>query len=335
MGRQSARGGRHLGPHAHFGFLGHTMQPSIEQRSPDASTVAQQTHGPLADQGRRMCDEPNAQSLVEAACLVQRPQGGDGRVTCHHPVSQMGDPLRAGALGQDPCCHEPMPPVGMGQCGQESFRRFVVESNVVHERLMSTPQAEETPRRRVDLALVVLTMGDVVLVEIGDDHRPVRRIGQVDRPKRFVAAMEHRSQIAGAIGGAEWVTVGGQHDVVQWVEPPQLSLTGRWQCRALHHRQDVGEALERGGRSHPGQLPEGVWVARRTELSGISPLLEVVAALLVMPAAGLGAIVPAEEAAFAVQLQPKDISAALGKQLVFATHRVIAPHHATLEMGTR
>ena len=228
-----------------------------------------------------------------------------------------------------------MPPVRMCQRRQERLGRLVVQSHVLDQRLIRAPQAVQPAGRRIDLALVVLTMGDVVLIEIGDDHRTVRRIGQVDRPKRLVSAMQHRPKIAGAEGGTDAVPVGGQHDIVQRIEPEQLPLPRRWQGRPFHHRQEVREALERRGRSHPGQLPEGVRVAWRPELARIGPLLEVVAALLVVPAARLRSVVTAEEPPLAIQLQPKDIPAALGEELVFPAHRVVAPDHAALEMDAR
>ena len=334
-GREPSGRCGHLGAHTHLGLARNAAQPGLEQRAAQVPRISDQPHRPFADQRRGMVDEPGGQGLVEPTRLMQGPQGGDGRLIGQDAGLESRDQVRTHPLGQDPSRHQPMPSIGMGQRGQQRLRSLVIQAHVLHQRLIGAPQAIQATGRRIDLALVVLPVGDVVLVEIGDAHRPVRSIGQIHRPKGFVAAVQHRSQVARAEGGPDPMTVGGQHHVVQRIEPEQLTLPGGRQRRPFHHRQDVSEPLERSGRSHPGQLTIGVRVARRPELAGVGPLLEVVAALLVMPAAGLGSIVAAEEPSVAIQLEPEDIPAALGEQLVLPGHRMIAPDHATLEMDAR
>ena len=111
-----------------------------------------------------------------------------------------------------------------------------------------------------------------------------------------------------------------------------MALILRGHGRAFDERTEVRKARDLGERAEDRQLSESVGRPRRPKLARIDTLLEIDAALDVVPAAGVAAVVAGVHATVAVKLEPEGVTRAFAEDVVLAGLRVVAPDHAAFEM---
>ena len=111
-----------------------------------------------------------------------------------------------------------------------------------------------------------------------------------------------------------------------------MALILRGHGRAFDERTEVRKARDLGERAEDRQLSESVGRPRRTKLARIDTLLEIDAALDVVPAAGVAAVVAGVHATVAVKLEPEGVTRAFAEDVVLAGLRMVAPDHAAFEM---
>ena len=272
--------------------------------------------------------------FVQPAGLMQRPERGERS----RPTGQQGAELRLNLRRPAPAEHAggglAVPLVRMRQEREQFVRAFAREVHVLLQRGLFATQAVDAAGRGIDLTLVMLPVRDVVLVEIRDMQRAVRRIHDEHGTEAFIRTPQHLIQITRAESRAARLPLGRDEQTVNRIYPEHLALPRRRERGAFDHRDAVREALDGRGEFHPRQFAKGIRVARRAELARVHALFHVVAALLIMPAARLGAVVTAEEPALAIELQPEDIATAFGEQFVNARLGMITPDHAAFEIDS-
>ena len=224
----------------------------------------------------------------------------------------------------------PVPAVGMLQQAHQSIGGLGTQVQVPLQRLLLAPQPEDTPRSGIDLALVVLAVGDVVVVEVADQDRAVGGVADEHGAEGEVAGGQHLAQIAGLEGGPGANPPAGDDEVVKRVHAEERVLIPPGNGRGLHHGAEVGEPPDVLLADHFGQVPEAEGIAGRTEFVGRRALHQVHASLQEVPAAGLAAVVPGEEPAGTVHLQTEVVASALGEEFEAPGLGVIAPDHAAL-----
>ena len=95
---------------------------------------------------------------------------------------------------------------------------------------------------------------------------------------------------------------------MQRIQGEQVALILRGHGRAFDERTEVRKARDLGERAEDRQLSESVGRPRRPKLARIDTLLEIDAALDVVPAAGVAAVVTGVHATVAVKLEAKGVA---------------------------
>ena len=220
----------------------------------------------------------------------------------------------------------------MAEQGHELGGRLGLQVRIGLQFGVLIAEAIQTAGRRIDLVLIMLTVRDVVFVHVAHEERAIGSVGAVERTEADVFG-PHRDALVGRhVGRAFRDAFGVRHGVMQRIEGEEVTLILRGQRRAFDESAEVGETRDLRQRTEDGQLPERIGRARRTELAGIDALLEVDAALDVVPAAGGAAVVAGIHAAVAVELEAEGIARAFAEDVVFPGLRMVAPDHAAFEM---
>ena len=178
-------------------------------------------------------------------------------------------------------------------------------------------------------------MGDVFLTEISDQHRTIRGIGQIHRTEGEVIAAQRKSGIRGGESRPFRQALGSYDVVVQRIRAEDPSPPPLRQGGALGHQGQVAEPGHWMGAPHHGHFPESIGIGGRAKFARILSLFQVDALLHMMPAPGIAAVVPAEEAAFAIEGDPKGVATALCENFIPPPLGVITPDHAPFHKNRR
>ena len=273
-------------------------------------------------------------SVVEGIELIQRPERAQGAAA---PIgAEQGVELRDGSgiasFGQQLQRSRAMELVRMTEEADELSGRLTLEVRVGLELGVLVAEAVQAARRGVDLVLVVLPVRDVIFIHIGHEERAVGGVRAVERTEAHVLG-PHRDALVGRhVGRALRDAFGVGDRVVERIEGEQMALVFRGHRRAFDEGAEVREARDLRTRAEDRELTEGIRTARRAELARVDALLEVDAALDVMPAAGVAAVVAGIHTPVAVELQTEGIARAFAEDVVFTRLRMVAPDHAAFEV---
>ena len=275
--------------------------------------------------------------IIKPPDLVKRPERVErgGSAAAHGDFLQLRHGRLVSAFAEKAGRGAAMPFVRMIEkgkqliAGQGREREFVLEFHPL-------PRDPVDPsRRRIDLILIVLAVGDVEFIHISDMERSIGRVREVDGTEGRIGAFHDRAVIDRLKGRAACLPFRSDDLVVERIDREEHPAQGFGHGRPVGEGPEVGETHHRILRRHHRQISEGVGIARWSELAGIDALHQVEAALHVMPASCATAVVPRVEPPDRIKLEPEGVATALGEDFEGTRPRVVSPDHAAFEVDAR
>ena len=299
-----------------------------------AILVAQETRGPETNRSVGMGQRSDGTRIGERVGLIERPERAEGSPTLvgREQRVEQRERRRIATFSQQLQRGRAVELIRVTEQGYELGGRLAFEIRIGLELGILVAEAVEAARRGIDLVLVVLTVRDVIFIHVGHEERAVGGVGAVERPEPHVLGPHGDALVGRHIRRALRDALGVGDGIVERIEGEQVALIFRRHGRTFDEGPEVGEARDLGERAEDRELAEGVGRPRRAELAGVDALLEIDAALDVVPAAGIAAVVAGIHPAVAVELEPEGIARALAEDVILARLRVVAPNHAAFEM---
>ena len=275
-----------------------------------AILVAQETRGPETNRSVGMGQRSDGTRIGERVGLIERPERAEGSPTLvgREQRVEQGDRLRVATFGQELQRSRAVELVRMAEQRHELGGRLAFEIRIGLELGILVAEAVEAAGRRIDLVLVVLTVGDVVFVHIAHEERAVGGVGAVERTEPDVLGPHGDAFVGRHIRRALRDALGVGDGIMQRIQGEEVALIFRRHGRTFDEGPEVGEARDLGERAEDRELAEGVGRPRRAELTGVDALLEIDAALDVVPATGVAAVVAGIHPAVAVELEAEGIA---------------------------
>ena len=299
-----------------------------------AILVAQETRGPETDRCVGMGQGGDGTRIGERLGLIEGPERAEGSPTLvsREQGVEQRERLRIATFGQQLQRGRAVELVRMAEQGHQLSSRLTFEVRVGLELGILVAEAIKPAGRGIDLVLVVLTVRDVIFIHVGHEERAVGSVGAVERTEPDVLGPHGDALVSRHIRRALRDALGVGDGVMKRIQGEQVALIFRGHGRAFDEGAEVGEAGDLGERAEDRELSEGVGRPRGAELAGVDTLLEVDAALDVVPATRVAAVVAGIHPAVAVELEPEGVARALAEDVILARLRVVAPDHAAFEM---
>ncbi len=131
-----------------------------------------------------------------------------------------------------------------------SWEVFLSKFRSLIERRLFSPEPIDPSAVGIDLALVVLPVGDVLLPEIREDNASAGSIGEIDRPEGEVIATKRETGVGGFESAAGGASSRGDEIVMQGIDAEKLPLEPGGKGGSIDADPQVGKARNGVGARH-------------------------------------------------------------------------------------